>query len=91
MTQNQSLEFRVWEQMGTQERPKLLPISVPQRGRVRYATEQPRAGENQPQLWGVPLPACSAWVLGWGWEGEERRLHTRDLVQAAAVLEREQL
>lgn len=45
-------------------------------GRDRYATEQPRAGENQPQLWGMPLPACSAWVLGWGWEGEERRLHT---------------
>lgn len=24
---------------------------------------------------GAPLPACSACVLGWGWEGEERRLH----------------
>lgn len=77
--------------MGTQERPELLPISDPQWGEGQICYEQSRAGKNQPQLWGVPLPACSAWVLGWGWEGEERRLHTRGLVQAAAVLEREQV
>lgn len=58
--------------MGAQERPELLPISDPQWGEGQICYEQPRAGENQPQLWGVPLPACSAWVLGWGWEGEER-------------------
>lgn len=61
-------------------------------GRDRYATNSLELGKTSPSCgWGVPLPACSAWVLGWGWEGEERRLHTRGLVQAAAVLEREQV
>lgn len=55
------------------DRPKLLPTYVPQEGAStegREATEQPRAGENQPQP--CPCPVCSAWVLGRGpGKGEE--------------------
>lgn len=41
---------------------------------------------------GVPLPCLQRLVLGWGpGRVRRRRLHTRGLVQAAAVLEREQV
>lgn len=41
-----------------------------------------------------PAAGCAPLLpgsLAGAWKGEERRLHTRGLVQAAAVLEREQV
>lgn len=76
------------------ERPKLLPTYVPQVGegraeKLQNSLELRKTGPS----WGVcPSPVCSTWVLGGGpGRVRRRRPHTRGLVQAAAVLEREQV
>lgn len=92
MTQGQSLDSVGCENRGGQVEPSSCPFMAHKVGRGRYATEQPRAEENQPQLWGVPLP-CLQRLGPWLGPGRVRRrqVHTQGLVQAAAVLEREQL
>lgn len=79
--------------MGTQERPKLLPFSVPQRGGgggTDMLQNSLELGKTSPSCGGCPsLPAVPGSLAG---AGRVRRGDcTRGLVQAAAVLEREQV